>query len=684
MNWSPPAAFDWPTAGAHANALDPYVEWAIRSDWRGYVSLGQFARASLAESWITFVAEVVVGPGGDAGAVIDALAALPDAGLSAGAKLFYIPYAYRRSIPGSSVRSRFFTGRIRHRNLHRLRAMPQIARWELAQPVAMPNRMAHVESLGADLAGEREAVTPSNWNERVQDCLQSRQPAAPPDSLLGVIDYGCAFLHPAFRNAAGRTRLVQLWDQGSARMGRRRNWSPASQFGYGGVLWDDDIDRLLALHRPTGAVQAEDEAATYKAFDHLNAFGESDRPVRRWSHGTHVLDLAGGRIDPWRHAAAPDRASQAPLAFVQLPFHTAADGTGGSMAAHLLDAVRQLMTLVQETGKLVISISQGTHAGPHDGSSMIEAALDELLQARPDDFVIVVGAGNARHSASHVCTVMQPGETIDLALRIPVRDSTDSFVEIWYPRSDDDDQAHSVSVQATTPSGASSAFVPAGKSSALAPATPGASIAVASLTHGAAVPGGADAMALLALGPAIPNHARARGPHELAPCGTWTLRVRNEGTSPCPIDAWVERDQPIRPPAFDFPRWLVRPVATAGAARRVDPTPLGTLNTLAGAQHVLVAGALVCASGKPSGYGLPTPDMLAAADASTQLPGVRAAAVRGGDSVRMRGTSVAAPTLARQAYNFMADSAAPVERGAWRTWLASLRAGADDRFKPAS
>ncbi|WP_088281780.1 S8 family serine peptidase [Ideonella sp. A 288] len=514
--------------------------------------------------------------------------------------------------------------------------------------------------------------------------------------LIGIIDSGCAFLHPAFRDDHGATRIVQFWDQGIARRHGRRNWSPASHFGYGSVLWHDDIDRLLTLHLPSAMGQADDEIHTYEALQHLLRQGRVGRPVRRAMHGTHVLDVAGGRRDPWNRGAAPDAASSAPLAFVQLPRRTAADGTGGALGAHLLDGVRQLMTLVDADGDLVISISQGTQAGPHDGSSMIESALDELLELRPNNFAIVVGAGNARLSDCHAVASVPPGQTVELALHIPHLDSTDSFAECWYPRVDPKGQPHRLSLQAVAPDGPASHRLFTGCASRLVGGARTTDPAVAMLIHEAAVPGGADAMALLALSPASADDGQPPKPKLHAPCGTWTLRICNEGTEPCVVDAWAERDEPVHPPWNDFPRWRV---GRAGVTTHpVPPTAQGTLNTLATAQHVLVAGALVKASRRPSPYsslgpprggprlaaGLPTPNVLAAADASTQLPGVRAAAVRGGDTVRMRGTSVAAPTLARQLFNAMVASPQPVQRGDWQVLIDGLAdpLQADGRFMP--
>lgn len=680
--------------------LDPYVHWADASHWRGYASVNQFKRDSLDGSWITFLAELSDVAFQDAIGSIKGLHDRPldavHAGVGAAAKTFkiYIPFVYRDDVPGSSPPrpSRFFTGRIQKRHLGQLRHIKQIARWELAQPVGRPDdREAPRAAVGRSRVDDAEL-------EVIKSCIQSRS-QRPADSdreqLMGVIDSGCAFLQSALRSGPAATRIVHFWDQGVARKRQRGYWSPASNFGYGSVLWGEDIDRLIGLHAPAGGGQHRDELRTYQALSHMVRHGQAHLPVRRAMHGTHVMDVLAGCRDPWQKEAARDDAAKAPLAFVQLPRRTLADGSGGSLGAHVLDGVRQLMTLVKPEGKLVISISQGSHAGPHDGSSLIERALDELLSLKKDNFAIVVGAGNARRSDCHAHAEVLPQQTVELALRIPLRDTTDSFAEVWYPRETHDNKKHQLRMRLQTPSGELSDWVAADQVADLKIASGQEVSAVASLFHASHVAGGLDAMALVALSPSSNESPDPDKPRFNAPSGIWRLLIENTGTMPCPVHAWSERDEPIRPPWRDYPRWLSLPPSKAGAPLRVGPSEVGTLSNLATAEHVLVAGALVVASGKQAGYsslgpprggprlkaGQPTPNVWAAADESNALPGVRAAAVRGGDTVRMSGTSVAAPTLARQLFNRLIQSQRAIGRGDWQAVIDQLtQQAATQRF----
>lgn len=692
MLWSKAETLD----GSSHQPLDPYVQWADNSHWRGYDSVNQFDRKDPEDGWITFLAELTDEAFADLIKNIEQLHDTPlmavvQVQARAVAKAFsiYIPFAYGQVVPGSNppLPSRFFTGRVQQRHLGQLRHISAIARWELAQPVGIPDDRVKRERTGR--GGAPQSPTDDAELTIVKPCIdpQSQRPDdSDPDTLLGVIDSGCAFLHPAFRETDTATRIVQFWDQGVARKPQRSYWSPASHFGYGSVLWKQDIDRLLALHASRAGGQPRDELRTYKALAHMVRHGQARLPVRRAMHGTHVMDVLAGRRNPWNREEASDPASGAPLAFVQLPRKTLADGSGGSLGAHMLDAVRQLMTLVKPTGKLVISISQGTHAGPHDGSSMIERALDELLELRKNNFAIVVGAGNSRNSDCHAQVEIAPGQTVELALRIPPRDTTDSFAEIWYPPEAADGSAHKLRMQLEAPAGDVGPWVPTDHASTLMGGFVLKKPAVASLIHAKRVANGFDAMALIALAPSSSNTFDAGDKVRHAPSGVWKLRIENQGLKSCLVHAWSERDQPVRPPWRDYPRWLARPPSQAGKPFRVNPDQAGTLSSLATSEHVLVAGALVVATRKPADYSslgpprggpraqraLPTPNVLAAADTSRQLPGVRAAAVQGGDTVRMSGTSVAAPTLARQLFNKLVDSPQTIGRHDWQDVIDDL------------
>ncbi|MEM7644794.1 MAG: S8 family peptidase [Pseudomonadota bacterium] len=236
-----------------------------------------------------------------------------------------------------------------------------------------------------------------------------RRPAVPETGrgvVIGVVDYGCDFTHPAFRRPDGGTRLLALWDQ------RALPEDPAAGYlGYGRVLTRADLDRALASDDPFAA----------SGYD----------PGRAGAgHGTHVMDIAAGSSRPGQPTGV---APEADLIFV----HVASRDTGGLRnfgdSARVLEAVDFVL---RQAGRrpCVLNLSMGRHGGPHDGSTLIERALDHV--ARRPGRVVVQSAGNYHGQSIHAHGRMRPGGRARLGWRIAPGDSTTNELEIWYPGTD--------------------------------------------------------------------------------------------------------------------------------------------------------------------------------------------------------------------------------------------------------
>ncbi len=224
--------------------------------------------------------------------------------------------------------------------------------------------------------------------------------------VMVVIDDGLAFLHSHFRTAAGdRTRIAWLWDQdprrtappdglprardGASRGAADSPWAPPLGFGYGRVLDAAAIDRALA--RVT--VHGEDESQVYASL------GYADRVRHALTHGTHVADLCCGHRLPGSAAHGPDAAGgdDTHILLVQLPPRTVADTSGGGLAKHALDALAYALDHIADDASVVVNLSYGATAGPHDGRTLFERALDGMCSAarqRLRHFALVLPAGN--------------------------------------------------------------------------------------------------------------------------------------------------------------------------------------------------------------------------------------------------------------------------------------------------
>jgi len=211
--------------------------------------------------------------------------------------------------------------------------------------------------------------------------------------VVASVDWGVDVDSAAFRwpadpaaagdQVAGGTRFLSFWDQRDQALGPRPD-----PYGYGAVHDRDEIDSALEDPRP------------YERLGYHPAI--ADR-AGRGAHGTHVLDIAAGNGEAGGPVGiAPD----ADLIFV----HLADRHTGGLVnfgdSVRLLEAV-DYISRAAGGQPCVINISAGRTCGPKDGSTLVERALDELLESTPGRFV-VNSACNYFGWRTHSCGYLAP------------------------------------------------------------------------------------------------------------------------------------------------------------------------------------------------------------------------------------------------------------------------------------
>jgi Subtilase family len=633
--------------GHPAPPVDPYATWAQRTDWRGFVRMAGAA-------WH---------PGGEATAPqgdIHIIARAPaDSFFDELPEGMEVDSLYR----SPSGLMKHFTARIRRAKFDPLALSKLGLLWELA----MPRRDA-----GSNARGR-----PGRYGS-VRENEQYRPPAVfgknafkgdPPKAqaidgnVMAVIDFGCPFLHTAFTSRDGKCRVRALWDQGSEPVpGRLESepWRKPEGFGFGRELPQAWLDQIHAELR--SGQRGLDEEQAYRGISHLIDYDDARWRMWRSTHGAHVLGLAGGSPDPLDpEADQADAASQASLIFVELPALTAADSAGGSLSSCLLDAVRFVLARCTATAKIVINISYGSFAGPHDGSSLIEQALDELLLQRPNNFAIVLGAGNSRRSGCHVRRKVRPQRSARLRCDISAGDPTDTFVEVWYePLAD-----ANLHVRVIDPLGNSSAWVDV-KQQSLWLNDLVSGLPVAGVMFKPAFKPSEKALILLALAPTSQPEGDD-GP--LARAGVWELEVgypeevKANVAAECVLDAWIERDDPA-------------PDGEGSQSRFVDIDEAdqdGTLSSLATGRLTVVVGGFRMSSGRAAAYSArgqrnsKVPPVYAACEDDDENPDVASLGVRSSEPARMNGTSVAAPVMARRILNYLANHR--VSRDQWPTDL---------------
>lgn len=509
--------------------------------------------------------------------------------------------------------------------------------------------------------------------------------------VIGIIDHSIAFANRAFRHPeTGHTRMFAFWDQSPA---PEDSTIRRSGFGYGRAFDANAIRRFVR--------KWPDDLRLYRMIGYRPCYG-------RIGHGTHVLDLAAGwplwpapkeylpraeHSDP----PAPDAASKAPIVAVQLPWLPSKDTSGASFCVNVLDALHFIrLNAIRAVGgkalpNIIINLSDGAYAGPHDGSSMLEAAIDDFLQRSGRKIKLVVAAGNAFEEKLHASAALSPRQRITLNWQVPPDDFTGSFLEIWF-----EGEPEGVQVELHPP-------IDVGPPARVDSTT---TIQTAALTVGGVPVAGAfyvrnspnasgRSMVLLALAPTRPERCLGRPP---APHGVWKVTV-SAGRSGVRFDATIQRDNPAlgdfgprRQSVFIDDPWHSQ--IAAGGQRIINGRK--TLNNTATGRLTTVVGGVYRKGSSPSDEEMSTaapgnrrpaarsrvvrysssgpgsgadgsrvgPDESAISDDSPVLHGRIASGTRSGTTFRMNGTSVAAPIVARRKANeaTLMPTTAPINR----------------------
>ena len=213
--------------------------------------------------------------------------------------------------------------------------------------------------------------------------------------VVGVIDFGFDYQHHAFRLSSGGTRVLRIWDQ-SLPVRARRPGDPFQEaappeFPTVGVEdTDGQINQALGSSNPLDVVRTKDDTA---------------------GHGTHVTGIAAG--DGSQAGTKPDKtctgadtyigvAPAADIIFVR----NSLEGRSGSVgrSRNLVNAMRYIFLRASQldggAGRpCVINISQGDNLGAHDGTSLVEQAIN--LEMSVPRRAVVVAAGNEADKNQH-------------------------------------------------------------------------------------------------------------------------------------------------------------------------------------------------------------------------------------------------------------------------------------------
>ena len=174
--------------------------------------------------------------------------------------------------------------------------------------------------------------------------------------IVGIIDSGIDLTHPAFLDANGESRVLYVWDQDDA----------------------------------TGPGPTEIGSTYGTEYKHAAIMAGGVAQNDTVGHGTHVAGTAVGR-----DATYPGVAPEAGIIAVKYKSSTVAEALAGqSFSPYVVDAVNYIFEKAAVLGKpAVINLSSGTSFGAHDGTSLLEQALDAFVSESAGR-AMTVSAGN--------------------------------------------------------------------------------------------------------------------------------------------------------------------------------------------------------------------------------------------------------------------------------------------------
>jgi len=521
-----------------------------------------------------------------------------------------------------------------------------------------------------------------------EDCRKPHQRLAPERGtvVIGVIEEGVAIANQRFCRADWNSRVEYAWLQDG------RCTGDVLGFGYGRELRKEDrkdsngkvvekgIDRLL--RECTSGSQVNEDLFYTKTG--LADFGRPGHKAvaRRASHGALVMDLACG-YDQGTSPVGSNGLDQRPIICVQLPSVTIADTSGLGLERYMLDGLHYIcqraamIAASRGCGPLpvVVNFSSGVLAGPHDGTHPIESAIDEIIECRrrlaPTE--VVLPTGNSNLSRIHFSIPPKRNGKVGekrLYWKILPDDRTCTYLEVWLPRTQGSNDELEVDLMLKPPGGEPSPLLANKATDGTLTWRPTGRDAVCKVYYEYFGPPTNRGRYLLALLPTACDKA----PTQLAPCGTWTIVLRNKNGHPIEgVEGWIQWDD--RPlgyrrsgrQSYFFDEIYERFDKISGRVVEIDNASsikrAGTISAIAtGAKTVVVGGlkqkemTVVEYSGSgphppPTGLGghrRSGPDAVVVSDDSSIHQGILAAGTRSRSMVTANGTSVAAPQITRE------------------------------------
>lgn len=225
---------------------------------------------------------------------------------------------------------------------------------------------------------------------------------------IGFIDTGIRYQDEVFRDLAGNSRILAIWDQ------TIQTGNPPEGFQYGSEYTQEDINAALRSDNPLSIVPSTDANG----------------------HGSEMAAVAAG--SPIENASFIGAAPDVQIVMVKLKevkpylreYYKIPEGVPCYGETDILQAIQYLQKFVRILySPLVICLGIGTSTGDHAGTGTLESYIDIL--SRKKSQVFVTPAGNEGNAAHHFHGEINTRETYqDVQLRVG-EDEKGFVMDLW-------------------------------------------------------------------------------------------------------------------------------------------------------------------------------------------------------------------------------------------------------------
>lgn len=226
--------------------------------------------------------------------------------------------------------------------------------------------------------------------------------------IIGIIDTGIDYRHPAFRFSNGESRIIRIWDQ------TIQTGNMPDNIDYGSEYTGEMINEALRADNPQDIVPSMDTNG----------------------HGTFLAGIAAGSEDDENDFTGVAPGAQ--IAVVKLKeakqnlkdYYFVKEGALAYQENDIMMGVKYLRQLaLSQRLPVVICIGLQNNLGSHSGESFISEYLNTVSNALGN--MIVVAAGNMANQRKHFLGNLSIGEA-ETDVEVRVGDNVRGFcMELW-------------------------------------------------------------------------------------------------------------------------------------------------------------------------------------------------------------------------------------------------------------